>query len=160
MKKQSIFYGILLAGIGLLLFIQTWNLSVPAQWLEWPTILLIIGLAFTAEALTSRASLSFLPGILLLMIGIHLHLTRLFSEWPDHPGMYGAFVGVAILMDYLKTKSSGWFSGLLLLAAGSAYFFDEELYRITGSTILSQAFRFAPFVLLGIGIYLAVFKKR
>ncbi|WP_158736674.1 hypothetical protein [Alteribacillus sp. YIM 98480] len=160
MKKQSTFYGILLAGIGLIMLIHIWNFSVPAQWLEWPTILLIAGLAFTAEALSSRASLSFLPGILLLLLGAHLHLVGLISSWPDHPGMYGAIIGIAILMDYLKTRSSGWFSGLLLLAVSGVYFFEEELHRFLDSTLLSPVLRFAPFVLLGVGLYLTLLKKR
>ncbi|WP_240374687.1 LiaI-LiaF-like domain-containing protein [Bacillus piscicola] len=159
MKKQSVFYGIILIGIGLLFLAETWQIALTEWWLEWPTILLIIGIAFLMTAIRGRLPIAFLPGVLFLLFGVQLHFVNLIPGWPNHLGMYALILGASLFLDYIKNRSSGWFSGLLLILTGVLYFFETRLYQLSEAAIMSSIPRFAPFVLLAAGLYFLFVKK-
>ncbi|RSL32609.1 hypothetical protein D7Z54_14245 [Salibacterium salarium] len=159
MKKQSLFYGIILIGIGLLFLLQNWEITVAARWFDWPTLLLITGFAFMAESIFKRVPLSFLPGLLLLIFGLHFHFLEWFANWPNHISIYAVFIGSAILLDYIQTRRSGWFTGLLLLLIGAAFFYSNELRGIIGESIFSPMYRFGPLLLIILGIYFTLRNK-
>ncbi|MDQ0298662.1 putative Mn2+ efflux pump MntP [Salibacterium salarium] len=158
MKKQSLFYGIILVGIGLLFLLQHWNVGITARWFDWPTLLLITGIAFVAESVIGRSSQSFLPGILMLLFGLHFHFLEWFTNWPNHISMYTVLIGSAILLSYIKTRTTGWFTGLLLLLIGAASFYSGEIGTLIGESIVSSLHRFGPLLLIIVGIYF-IFKK-
>ncbi|WP_026702818.1 LiaI-LiaF-like domain-containing protein [Salibacterium aidingense] len=159
MKKQSLFYGIIVTGLALMLLFQNWEVTKAEAWMTWPSLLIVGGAAFLAESAAGRIPLSFLPGLLMLFFGLHFHLLRILEFWPDHPGMYFLYFGLAIVLDFLQTRNSGWFTGILLLLTGAALFYSSELRTLIGEQAAFGVERFGPLLLLLFGLYLLFLKK-
>ena len=160
MGKHRLFYGILLSGLGLILLIEKWDVTETAWWYDWPTILIIVGAAFVIESMRAHLPLYFLPGLLMVFFGIQFHLANFLPNWPDHTAMYIALIGLAILTDSVKTKNSSLVISLFLILVSLFYFFEQEIYELTVSTFISPALRFLPILLIGIGLYYLLVKKR
>ncbi|SFP73436.1 hypothetical protein [Salibacterium halotolerans] len=158
MKKQSIFYGIIVSGLALILIVENWDLAPGGIWTVWPALLLA-GFAFLVESLSGRIPLSFLPGVLLLLLGAHFYLLQFTAFWPDHIGMYFLYFGAAFLVDSLKTRNSGLFTGILLSAAGAGFLYSSELRQASGTQVSYIVEMFFPIVLLGFGVYMIIVRR-
>ncbi|MGY4689396.1 hypothetical protein [Salibacterium sp. K-3] len=159
MKKQSLFYGIIVSGLALMLILENWQISTAGIWTIWPALLLLSGCAFLMESLSARIPLSFLPGVLLLLFGGHFYLLRFVETWPDHIGMYLLYFGAAFLVDFLKTRNTGWFTGILLSLLGAGYLYSTGLRQMTGERPTFFIETFGPFLLLGFGLYLVFIRR-
>lgn len=161
MKKQSIFPGIILVGIGGYLLLQQLNVTVFDGFFSWPTIVMIIGIALLIHAYTLNDHSNIFPGIVLTGFGFHFHHVNQLSFWPDHFSMLILIVSIGMLLRYLKTKA-GLSHGLLLLAI-SLLFLKYDLFMGWLSFFkdgFSFIIRFWPILLIGAGIYLLFIKKK
>ncbi|MFD2705192.1 hypothetical protein [Salibacterium lacus] len=159
MKKQSIFYGIIVSGLALMLMVENWELTAGGLWTAWPILLLVSGTAFLLESISGRIPLSFLPGVLLLLFGGHFYLLQFTAFWPDHTGMYFLYFGTAFLADSLKTRNSGWFTGVLLSIFGAGFLYSSVLRQTAGPHASYVIEMFGPLLLLGFGLYMAIVRK-
>lgn len=158
MKRQGIFPGIILIGIGLYFLLEKFNLPYMNQLLSWPTILIIIGLAFLMQSNLGEDSSSIFPGTLLLLLGIHFHAQDIIIGWPSHWAMYTLIVGLSFLFYYLKTKKDGLIIAIILIVISLIGFFSKNVFDWVFS-IFGFLGGFWPIILIAIGIFLIVKRK-
>lgn len=158
MKRQGIFPGVLLIGVGLIFLLQNYNIPFIHSIFTWPSILVIIGLAFLFQAYIGGDYHSIFTGVLLVGLGVHFHGLALFSFWPDHWAMFTLIIGIAFLFRYKKTKKDGFIPGVLLLILSLVAFLYAEFIDWFGS-LYRYVENFWPIALIIGGIYLLFFRK-
>ncbi len=158
MKRQGIFPGVLLIGVGLIFLLQNYNIPYINNIFTWPSILLIIGLAFLFQAYIGKDYHSIFTGVLLVGLGIHFHGLQLFASWPTHWAMFTMIIGFAFLFRYSKTKKDGLIPGIILLLISLIAFFYNGFIDLFGS-FYSYVDSFWPIALIIAGVYLLFFKK-
>ncbi|WP_216828832.1 LiaF transmembrane domain-containing protein [Alkalihalobacterium elongatum] len=158
MKKQGIFPGILFIGVGVYFLLQQFDLPFVKQLLTWPSILLIIGLAFLFQSYLGHDSGAVFPGALLVGLGIHFHSIVIFANWPTHWAMFTLIVGLSFLILYLRTKRDGLVPAIILLIISGFGFFSSDLMHWFVS-ILDIFEGFWPILLIALGVYL-IFRRK
>lgn len=133
LKRQGVFVGVLLLGAGVFFLANNFNIPFINQFYAWPSILLIIGIAFLLQAYIGKENHSFFPGALLFGLGLHFHGLRLYSFWPSHWAMFTMIVGVAFLIRYSHTKKDGLLPGIILLFISVIALMDASLTGMFGS---------------------------
>jgi hypothetical protein len=161
MKKQGIFPGIILIGLGGYFLLEQLKFPLLKAFYTWPTLLIIIGVAFLAQAYSSKAYQSIVPGFILLGLGLHFHFSSLFYFWPDHWAMFTLIIGFAFLLRYQRTKE-GLFPALLLIILSILALFYHEVIGWIGwvGSIVALIEKYWPLALIGAGIYLLFIKKK
>lgn len=159
MKKQGFFPGILLIGLGAYFLLDQLKIPILKDIFTWPTLLLLIGIAFLLQAFLAKEKQSIFPGVILTGLGIHFHGRVLFDFWPDHWAMYTIIVGLAFLIRAQKTKS-GIVPGILLIVISLLGLFYDGI--ISWMSYISLAVNwvetFWPVLLIIIGIYILLKK--
>ncbi|MBM7648916.1 hypothetical protein JOC78_001866 [Bacillus ectoiniformans] len=161
MKQQRIFPGVILIGFGLYFFMQQAKILWVQPFLSWPTLLIVIGMAFLAEAYSGKDVSGILPGVILAGFGIHFHVVNHFGFWSNDTGVLILIISLGFLMQYQKTRS-GLFQGLLFLILAVITLFYDTVIQWLG-LLENQAFsiwQFWPVVLIVIGGYLLFIKKK
>lgn len=158
MKRQGVFPGVLLIGVGVIFLLRNFNLPFRNEVFSWPSILLIIGLAVLFQAYLGKDYHSIFTGFLLVGLGVHFHGLQLFSFWPDHWAMFTIIIGLAFLFRYSKTKKGGLAPGILLLLVSLVAFVYTGFVDLFGS-LYTYVESFWPVALIGVGIYLLFFRK-
>ncbi|WP_102345371.1 LiaI-LiaF-like domain-containing protein [Bacillus sp. Marseille-P3661] len=161
MKGQSIFPGILLIGVGIYFLADQLKLPIMKSMFTWPTLLIIIGIAFLFQAYLSKEHSSILPGIILTGLGAHFHAKELFNFWPDHWSVYTLIVGIAFIVRHQKTKS-GIVPGIILLIISLLGLFYDGIIGWMSyiGDIIGWVESFWPVALIIAGVYLLFFKKK
>ncbi|KAA0549214.1 hypothetical protein FZW96_04695 [Bacillus sp. BGMRC 2118] len=161
MKKQSIFPGIILIGIGLYFFLDQLQFTVLQPFYSWPTLLLIIGVAFLAQAYSNREYQNIIPGFILVGIGAHFHLITLFPQWPEHWAVYTIIIGIAFLLRFQQTKT-GLVPALLLIVVSIIALFYHKLSGWLGwiGALVEIIETYWPAGLILAGIYLLFIKRK
>ncbi|WP_077618981.1 LiaI-LiaF-like domain-containing protein [Bacillus sinesaloumensis] len=161
MKKNNIFSGIILVGIGSYLLLQQLGIPVFTTFYSWQTLIIIVGTAFLFQAYVENNPNSILPGVILVGFGFHFHGINQLSFWPKQPGTLLLIVGLGMLLTYFKTKS-GLFHSVILLFV-SLLFLNYSLV-IGWLGLFEGGFSFIltywPLLIVGIGFYLVFFKKK
>jgi uncharacterized membrane protein YwaF len=161
MKKQGVFPGIVLIGIGAYFLLDQFEISAFKMFYSWPTILIIIGVAFLAQAYTSRDYQNILPGFILLGIGAHFHLKNIVFFWPDHWAVFTMIIGIAFLLRYQQTKTGLPVALILLLLSIIALFYQEVIGWLgwIGSVVQFVETYWAVGLIIA-GVYLLFIKKK
>ncbi|MBB6451937.1 signal transduction histidine kinase [Salirhabdus euzebyi] len=161
MKKQYLFTSSFMIGVGLYFFITQYNITFLHSYQTWPTLLIIIGVAFLIQGFFGKVHESLFPGIIILGFGIHFHGLLHYSFWIDHWGVYLLVISIAFFIQYQKTKN-GLIIGVILLVISLFAILSskkpgwlETLHLIPSNSDGS----FLPFILVGVGIYLIVTKR-
>ncbi|QTM99987.1 hypothetical protein ERJ70_12200 [Sediminibacillus dalangtanensis] len=160
MKKQNIFTGFLLIGIGCYFFLQQFQIPFFTDFYSWPTLLMIIGIVFLFHSYFSKEYKNLFPGTILLGLGLHFFGLRHYGFWIDHWGVYPLIIGIAFLIRFQKTKS-GLLPGLLLLgiALFAIYSINKPGWFNWINETASLLESFWPLLLIAIGGYLIYRKK-
>ncbi|TFB24949.1 hypothetical protein E3U55_00730 [Filobacillus milosensis] len=159
MKQQKSFLGIILIGIGIYFILQQYSIPFLSRFDTWPTILIILGIAFLFNGYGNKQHDNIFPGVILFGLGIHFHALVHTSNWLDHWGMYTLIIGFAFLLRAQKTNQ-GLIIGLIFLIISFIaittiampswfHWFDYVFYHLE---------RFWPAILIVIGGFL-IFKK-
>ncbi|MBU8905071.1 LiaI-LiaF-like domain-containing protein [Desertibacillus haloalkaliphilus] len=158
MKRQGIFPGILLIAVGLFFFLQQFQLPFVHYLFSWPTILLVVGLAFLFQGYIGREHSSLFPGALLFGFGIHFHALNFLPFWPNHWAMFTLITGLSFILLYSRTKRDGLFPGVaLVIVSLLAFFYSGFIHWVNQLfTIVDGLW---PLVLIIIGLYLILKKK-
>ncbi|MCT8137483.1 hypothetical protein H1D32_06845 [Anaerobacillus sp. CMMVII] len=106
MKRQGIFPGVLLVSVGLIFLLQNYGIPFVNYIFSWPSILVIIGLAFLFQAYIGKDYHSIFTGVLLVGLGIHFHGLQLFSFWPDHWAMFTLIISVSFCFVIVRQKKT------------------------------------------------------
>jgi len=158
MKKQHVFIGIILIAIGGYFLLETLHLSYLTSFNNWPTLLMLLGLAFILYSYFSTDTDSIFIGVLLLTLGIHYHFYQLVIWWPNDWAAYGFSISFAFLSQYYKTRKKGLKIGLFLLILSLIELFYSGAQTFT-SHITALVGNFWPIALILVGFYL-IFKKK
>lgn len=67
MKQSKTFIGVLLIGFGLFFVLQQYSIPILSRFDTWPTILIILGMAFLAQGYLNKQPESILPEVFLLV---------------------------------------------------------------------------------------------
>ncbi|RBW71574.1 LiaF transmembrane domain-containing protein [Bacillus taeanensis] len=158
MKKQGIFLGVLLIGMGLYFLLNNFPLPFLEPLNSWPTFLIIIGLAFLAQSFLNHDHYALFPGILLLGFGIHFHLSKLVVFWPKTWGIYTLIVSISFLITYQRTRNGGLLIGMMLLILSLAELFYKGFQEWMGANLLIIE-QIWPIGFIAIGLYFLFSKK-
>lgn len=116
MNRETLFPGMVLLGLGVYFLLR--QLEIPAidNYLSWPVIVMVVGLAFIISSFFGRDKGAVVPGGITFFIGVHFFALEHISEWPDHWSMYPGAVGMGFLLSFLRTLEIGYLvpSGILL----------------------------------------------
>jgi hypothetical protein len=159
MKNQRYFPAIILIGFGAYFFLQQTQLNLFKEFYTWPTLLVIVGIAFLGQAYLANDYEAILPGTILLGFGIHFHVVHKLDFWPDHIGVFILIIALGFLLRYQKL-GTGLFQGLLFLALAALLLFYDKIVGWFGllENGVALAWKFWPAVLILVGVYL-LFKK-
>lgn len=159
MRKQSNLTAYLLIVIGGYFLLKQFDLPLLSDFSSWPTLIMLIGIAFLLNSFTTKDYANLFSGVLILGLGIHFHGLNNYSNWIDHWAVYPFIIGIAYLIRFLKTKN-GLIPGLLLIGFSSIMIFSitmpswfNFIYFI--SDLLE---RFWPIAIIILGVY--ILKKK
>ncbi|MFE8703418.1 LiaI-LiaF-like domain-containing protein [Cytobacillus sp. FJAT-54145] len=160
MKNQRIFPGIILIGFGAYFFLQQSQISLFKEFYTWPTLLIIVGIAFLFQGYLARDYEAILPGVILSGFGLHFHVVDRLQIWPNHIGTFILIIALGFLLRYQKV-GAGLFQGMLFLVLAILLLFYDKITQWLGllENGVSLAWKFWPAALVIIGIYLLIRKK-
>lgn len=161
MKNQRIFPGIILIGFGAYFLMQRSNVQLFQDFYSWPTLLLIVGIAFLFQGYGAKEYEAILPGVILAGFGLHFHIVSRLEVWPDHIGTFILIIALGFLLRAQKT-GAGFVQGLLFLSISILLLFNDKAENILGplGPGLSSILRFWPAALVLVGLYLLLSKKK
>ena len=159
LKKHGLF-PYLLIGIGLFFLLREWKIPILTDFYSWPTLLIVVGLAFLIHAFTAKEYRNLFPGVILFGLGIHFHGLKHYSFWLDHWAVFTLIFGIAFLLQYWKSKR-GLVPAMILLIISFIAIFIENKPEWFGwiNQAMNWIFQSWPIVLIIGGIYLLVKKK-
>lgn len=163
MNKQRIFPGVILVGIGLYLFINGKNILLLQQFYQWPTLLMIAGIAFLIQAYGGKDFELILPGVILFGLGLHFHVVNQLrlDNWPNHVEILILIVATGYLLRYLKVRN-GLFPGVLFLLIAVIMLFRNQITSAIPilHTSIDFIWKFWPYIFIVLGCYFLFFKKK
>jgi len=161
MKRHPIFPGFILLGFGAYFFLERSNIYILEGFYSWPTLLFIIGIAFTLQAYIGKEYESILPGVIFLGLGIHFHVVHKIDFWPDHIGAFILIISLGFFLKHQKTKT-GLLYGLLFLILAFLQLFYDQIANWLGllENSMSVLLNAWPILLMIIGGYLLFFKRK
>ena len=115
MKNQRIFPGIILIRLWNFFFWQQAKISLFAEYITWPSLLMIVGIAFFAKDMEGK-NMIILPGVILTGFGFHFHIVNRLSIWPDHWESLLFSLLSAFYFAIKRLGTNGLFQGILFLA--------------------------------------------
>ena len=161
MKNQRIFPGIILIGFGIFFFWQQAKISLFAEFISWPTLVMIVGIAFLCQGYGGKDYESIFPGVILTGFGLHFHIINHLKILPNTMGVFILIIALAFLLRYQKLKTH-LFYGVLFLSLACLLLFYDKVMGWFGmlETNIATFIHLWPFVLILIGVYLLFFKKK
>src|SRR4051812_15988499 len=106
MKNQRVFPGIILIGFGAYLFLQQFGFTFLQPFYSWPTLLIIVGIAFLGQGYSAKESESILPGVVLVGFGLHFHVAGKVAFWPTNTiGMLILLIAIGYFLRFQKTNT-------------------------------------------------------
>lgn len=161
MKNQRIFPGIILLGFGAFFFLQQNGTAFFKGYDTWPTLLVIVGVAFLFQGYLAKDYDAILPGVILTGFGLHFHITERLDIWPNSIGIFILIIALGFLLRYQKVNA-GLFQGILFLVLAILLLFYEKIVGWLGILEggIGDIWKFWPVLLIGYGLYLLLIRKK
>ncbi|MFJ7727131.1 LiaF transmembrane domain-containing protein [Neobacillus sp. NPDC097160] len=162
MKNQRIFPGIILIGFGAYFLLQQTGITLFQAFFTWPTLLIIVGIAFLGQGYSAREYEAILPGVIMSGFGLHFHFSGHLSFWPTNTiGMLILIISIGFFLRFQKTNNGLLQAFLFLILAVLLLFYD----KIAGYFGLLQngmnfIWKFWPALLIVVGIYFLLKRKK
>ena len=162
MKNQQIFPGIILIGFGAYFLLEQTGLTIFHQFSTWPTLLIIVGIAFLGQGYRTNEHESILPGVIMAGFGLHFHLVGKVSFWPSNNiGMLILIISLGYFLRFQKTSKGLFQAFLFLILAGLLLFYDKVIsYFDLLQNGMGFIWKFWPALLIVVGIYFLLKKKK
>ncbi|MED3978546.1 LiaF transmembrane domain-containing protein [Priestia megaterium] len=161
MKKQSMFFGVLLVGFGIFFLLNELHMSIAAKVYTWPVLLILIGAALLTESALSQDHSNLLASYILITLGIHFYVSEQIPFWPTNISMVVFMVAISFLLSARKAKSGFFQGGILLIIAILMMFSDRlKLFLPKVEDGVNYLTTFWPILLLLVGLYLLFFKRK
>ncbi|WP_154991844.1 LiaF transmembrane domain-containing protein [Priestia megaterium] len=161
MKKQSMFFGVLLVGFGIFFLLNELHMSIAAKVYTWPVLLILIGAALLTESALSEDHSNLLASYILITLGIHFYVSEQIPFWPTNISMVVFMVAISFLLSARKAKSGFFQGGTLLIIAILMMFSDRlKLFLPKVEDGVNYLTTFWPILLLLVGLYLLFFKRK
>ncbi|GAB1807049.1 MULTISPECIES: LiaF transmembrane domain-containing protein [Priestia] len=161
MKKQSMFFGVLLVGFGIFFLLNELHMSIAAKVYTWPVLLILIGAALLTESALSQDHSNLLASYILITLGIHFYVSEQIPFWPTNISMVVFMVAISFLLSARKVKSGFFQGGTLLIIAILMMFSDRlKLFLPKVEDGVNYLTTFWPILLLLVGLYLLFFKRK
>ncbi|GIN71094.1 putative membrane protein YsxD [Bacillus sp. J14TS2] len=160
-KPPYLLSGIILFGFGIYFLLQYYQLSLFQGFYSWPTLFVIVGIAFLVNGYAGKDYSFIFPGVLLTGIGLHFHITQHLAVTIDISGIFLLLISIGLFLTYVKT-GNGLFQGILFLAISLLLLFFDKLKEgllKNGQSIawIDQAW---PYLFIVFGLYFLFFHKR
>lgn len=162
MRNQRIFPGIILIGFGAYFFLQQIGITIFEQFFTWPTLLMIVGIAFLGQGYSAKDHEAILPGVIMTGFGLHFHLAGHLSFWPvNQIGMLILFISIGFFLRFQKTNT-GLFQAFLFLVIAVLLLFYDKMAEYFGllQNGMSFIWKFWPSLLIVVGIYFLLKRKK
>lgn len=161
MRNQRIFPGIILLGFGAFFFLQQNEVDFFKGFDTWPTLLIIVGIAFLFQGYLAKDYDAILPGVILTGFGLHFHITERLSIWPNSIGIFILIIALGFLLRYQKVNT-GLFQGLLFLVLAILLLFYDKIVGWLGILEggIGAIWNYWPILLVAYGLYLLLIKKK
>ena len=162
MKNQLIFPGVILIGFGAYFLLQQVGITFIEGFFTWPTLLIIVGLAFLGQGYSAKDHEAILPGVIILGFGLHFHLMNHLSFWPHNTiGVLILVISIGYFLRFQKV-GNGLFQAFLFLILSVLLLFYDKIggYFDLLQNGLSWVWKFWPALLIVIGIYFLLKKKK
>ncbi|GIN60263.1 hypothetical protein J27TS8_02560 [Robertmurraya siralis] len=161
MKNQRIFPGIILLGFGGYFFLEQANITLFDGLHTWPTLLIIVGLAFLFQGYLAKDYDAILPGVILAGFGLHFHVIKHLTIWPNSTGAFILIIALGFLLRYQKV-GSGLFQGLLFLVLAIMLLFYEKIIGWLGffENGITSVLNYWPILFIGFGVYLLFVRSK
>ncbi|GKU81467.1 LiaI-LiaF-like domain-containing protein [Niallia sp. NCCP-28] len=161
MKSQKLFSGIILIGFGLYFLLKEFNIPLFADFYTWPTLLLIVGIAFLIQGYRGNDYSSILPGVILAGFGLHFHLINKLAIWPDHTGSFILIIALGFILQNQKS-GQGLLNGMLFLLLAILLLFFQDIIQSLGFLKLKEntVSMIIPILFLLIGSYYLFIQKK
>lgn len=161
MKNQRIFPGIILIGFGAYFFLQQANITWLQPYFIWPTLFIIIGVAFLLQGYVAKDYHAILPGVILTGFGLHFHVVNRLEIWPDHIGIFILIIALGFILQHQKT-GTGFIQGMLFLILAILLLFYDRINGWLGllENGVSSIWKYWPALLIAVGVYFLFFKRK
>jgi|SRR5699024_2778466 len=159
--KKNHYSSFVLIGIGLYFFIIQLNHPLIQKLNTWSVLVIAIGIWLILHYLKEKNQHSFIQGLTILFIGIHFYGVDHFHNWFNHWAIFPLAWGVALLIAYIITKKylkqSIGIIGFALL-----FIFSDKLpdWFPSLEVIESRIIAHWPLLLIGLGVFLYIFKRK
>ncbi|MGV3464390.1 MAG: hypothetical protein ACO1OT_03745, partial [Heyndrickxia sp.] len=136
------------------------HLELFKEYITWPSLLIIIGIAFLVQGYNGKNYEAILPGVIFTGFGIHFHIVHKLSTWPDNMGIFLLIISLGFLLQYQKTRN-GLFQGMLFLILSIILLFYDKVIGTLGllQNRVANFWKYSPIALIIIGLIL-LFKKK
>jgi len=160
MKNQKVFAGIILLGFGFYFYLSQNHLELFKEYITWPSLLIIIGIAFLVQGYNGKNYESILPGVIFTGFGLHFHIVNKLSIWPNNMGIFLLIISLGFLLQYQKTRN-GLFQGMLFLILSIILLFYDKVIGTLGllQNRVANFWKYSPIALIIIGLILLIKKK-
>ncbi|MCM3568372.1 LiaF transmembrane domain-containing protein [Neobacillus mesonae] len=162
MKNQRIFPGIILIGFGIYFLLQQAGVSFFQTFSTWPTLIIIVGLAFLGQGYGAKDAESILPGVIMFGFGLHFLLAGRITSWPhNHIGMLILIISIGFFLRFQRTNN-GLFQAFLFLIISVLLLFYDQIAGYFGllQSGMSFIWKFWPALLIVVGIYFLLKRKK
>jgi len=161
MKNQQIISGIILIGFGAYFLLQQSHIVWLQPFFIWPTLLMIVGIAFLIQGYGARDYHAILPGVILTGFGLHFHIVNRLEIWPDHIGIFILIIALGFILQHQKT-GTGLIQGLLFLILAILLLFYDRINEWLGllETGVSSIWKYWPVILILVGVYFLFIKRK
>jgi hypothetical protein len=161
MKNQRIFPGIILIGVGAYFFLQQISVSLFPQFFTWPTLMIIIGVAFLGQGYIGKEYDAILPGVLLVGFGLYFHILNHYPFWSNQVGAFILILGLGCLLRYQKTHTGLFQAVLFLILSIILLYYDKFSSKLDMlQNGLSIVWKFWPLIIIAIGFFLLYKRKK
>lgn len=160
MTNQKYFVSTTLILLGTYYLLLMFNITSIEALSTWAVAITIFGIAFISQANKGRQGDLYLPGLLLLGMGLYYSFDWLSNFWPSEISAIITGTGVALLFHSFHKKSS-YAIGLITTFVGILMTFQEKFLVIESLFDKSVDFlnTFWPLIVIGAGIYILTRKK-
>lgn len=161
MAKKGLFSGAVFLGFGFYFLLKQYDVAFFKPFLNWPTLLVIVGLGFLLQGYIKGEHAAILPGTVIAGIGLHFHIIEQLDSWQDPAGVFLLLISIGLLLTYVKS-GEGIAAGLIFLSASAIVLFFDRIVDWASAEGLDVSLldRFWPFLYLAAGAYFIILQRK